>query len=61
MNLVYTEKVIEGRAAKGPEASVRDQYMGSNYVFVGWDKDLSCITENTSVYGIYVKVGQDNE
>ena len=61
MNLVYTEKVIEGRAAKGPEASVRDQYMGSNYIFVGWDKDLSCITENTSVYGIYVKVGQDNE
>ena len=35
--------------------------IGIILVFVGWDKDLSSITENIKVYGIYMKVGQDNE
>ena len=61
MNLVYVETVQEGKAAIGPDAATRDKNMGSKYVFAGWDRDLSCITENTKAYAIYVKVGQDND
>ena len=61
MNLVYTEMVQEGKPALGPDAATRDQNMGPNFKFVGWDRDLSSITENTKAYGIYIKEGQDNE
>ena len=61
MNLVGYELVQEGHAAKAPSAEDRDKNMGSSFKFVGWDRDFSCITENTRVYGIYMKVGQDNE
>lgn len=57
-NIVKTENVKFDQAATPPEESVRDQYMvspipGFEYVFVGYDTDYSCITQNTVIHAQY--------
>ena len=56
-NLVSSQYVTNEEAATPPEASVRDANM-EGYVFVGWDTDISCITQDIKVHGIYVKVSE---
>ena len=56
-NLVYTATHVE-EYTKSPEPTeeVRDQFM-QGYAFVGWDKDITAVSTNLVVHGIYVKVG----
>ena len=56
-NLVYTAMHVE-EYTKSPEPpeDVRDRFM-QGYAFVGWDKDISAVSTNLVVRGIYVKVG----
>ncbi|MCH5163528.1 MAG: leucine-rich repeat protein [Clostridiales bacterium] len=43
--LIKTEQVIEGASARGPVVTTTDFF-----VFDGWDKDISSITEDMEVY-----------
>ena len=45
-----TEYVQYQNGATAPEPPVHE-----GYTFVGWDRDFSCITENTDVYTIYTQ------
>ena len=56
-NLVYTAYHVE-EYTKSPEPTeeVRDRFM-QGYAFIGWDKDISSISTDLVVRGIYVKVG----
>ena len=56
-NLVYTAIHVE-EYTKSPEPpeDVRDRFM-QGYAFIGWDKDISAVSTNLVVRGIYVKVG----
>lgn len=56
-NLITSQNVTNGEAALPPEAGIRDAKM-QGYKFVSWDTDLSCITQNTVVHAIYVKVSE---
>ena len=59
-NLISSGYVQNEEAAIEPEASIRDANM-EGYMFVGWDTDISCITKDTVVHGIYVKVEEVNQ
>jgi hypothetical protein len=57
-NIVKVEDVYNNESATPPDAATRDQYMVSEdenyeYVFVGWDKEYSSITQNTVIRGLY--------
>ena len=56
-NLVYTEKVFNQDAAKGPDASVRDAKMSDEYGFVCYDQSIDCITKDMKVNAIYTRKG----
>ena len=57
-NIVYVDSHVEEyTAAKEPPELIRDQYM-EGYKFIGWDKNISSVTTNMIVRGIYVKVGE---
>lgn len=44
------EDVLINKPSTPPTSPVRE-----GYIFIGWSKDVSCITENTTVYAKYVK------
>ena len=56
-NLVFTATHVEEYTeSPEPTEEIRDQFM-QGYAFVGWDKDISAVSTNLVVRGIYVKVG----
>lgn len=59
-NLISSGYVTNEEAAIEPEEAIRDANM-EGYQFVGWDTDISCITKDTVVHGIYVKVEEVNQ
>lgn len=56
-NLVYSEKVFNQEAAKGPDASVRDAMMGDEYQFICYDQPLDSVTCDMNVHAIYTRRG----
>ncbi len=54
-NLVYTEEVLNEEKAVGPDVAIRDANMDSDYVFIGWDRNLDSITKDIEVHGVYLK------
>ena len=55
-NLVYEDTVYEGESAVAPYAAMRDRFMGNNYTFIGWDRKLDDITQDTDIHGIYISI-----
>ena len=47
-SVIDSQSVIYGAAAIPPEAPVHD-----GYVFIGWDRDFSCITEDMTIKAVY--------
>ena len=56
-NLVFSTWVLNEEAAIEPEAAVRDKNM-TGYHFVCWDTDISKVTGNIKVHGIYARIGE---
>ena len=56
-NLIYSTWTVNEEAASEPSETDRDKNM-NGYRFVSWDIDISKITSNTKVYGIYAKIGE---
>ena len=50
--LMTTQLVKYGESAREPSVPIK-----AGYRFVGWDKDISAVSTNLVVHGIYVKVG----
>lgn len=59
-NLINTQKVERGEAAKAPRPEERDKYM-SGYKFIRWSCDFSKVFYNLDVYGIYGGVENEDE
>lgn len=58
---IMSELVLEGEDAEGPNA---DWLTINGYSFIGWDRTITGIVEDTNVYGIYSKIedaGLSNE
>lgn len=53
--VLATEIVEDGMAATAPEVPVQD-----GYIFIGWDKDFSIITEDITVQATYCLIGDVN-
>lgn len=56
-NLVESIWVLNEEAATPPSPEKRDKHM-AGYNFVCWDTDISKVTGNMKVYGIYARIGE---
>ena len=56
-NLIYSVWVLNEEAAIEPDPNIRDKNM-TGYNFVCWDTDISKVTGNMKVYGIYARIGE---
>lgn len=54
--VIEEQEVAEGEAATAPADPTRE-----GYVFVGWDKEFSNVTEDMTVTAVYIEIGDVNK
>lgn len=54
--IFHTENVEYGKAATAPSNPEKESTAGADYIFIGWDKDFTEITEETEINAVFEEI-----